>query len=85
MTCAENGSLEMAQRLVDKGADVNAQMSTGWTALHTAAKHGHAHILKMLLENNGDPHLVACHRDIGNGLKVKDVTRDENILILLPC
>ena len=76
MVCAEHGSLEMAKWLVDKGADVNAQMSTGWTAMHTAAKNGHGHILKMLLDNNGDQHLIARHRDFGNCLKVEDVTKN---------
>ena len=83
MVCAEHGSLEMAQWLVDKGADVNAQMTTGWTAMHTAAKNGHNQVLKSLLENNGDPHLIARHRDFGNCLKVEDVTADESILALL--
>jgi len=49
MLAALKGELELASKLVKKGADVN---KTGWTPLHYAASRGHVEIIKMLLENH---------------------------------
>lgn len=48
MLAALNGQLELADKLVKKGADVN---KTGWTPLHYAASNGHVEVIKLLLEN----------------------------------
>ena len=48
MLAALKGELELAEKLVKKGADVN---KTGWTPLHYAASNGHAAVIRMLLEN----------------------------------
>lgn len=49
MLAALKGQLELVQKLVKKGADVN---KTGWTPLHYAASGGHAAIIGLLLENS---------------------------------
>ncbi|MDB5845563.1 MAG: ankyrin repeat protein [Polaromonas sp.] len=49
MLAALRGQLELADRLVKKGADVN---KTGWTPLHYAASGGHAALIGLLLENS---------------------------------
>ena len=49
MLAALKGQLEMAGKLVKKGADVN---KTGWTPLHYAASNGHVEVIKLLLENH---------------------------------
>jgi len=49
MFAALNGHLALAQKLIDKEADVN---KTGWTPLHYAATNGHVEIMRLLLENN---------------------------------
>ena len=49
MLAALKGQLELADKLVKKGADVN---KTGWTPLHYAASNGHVEVIKLLLENH---------------------------------
>lgn len=49
MLASLKGQLELASKLVKKGADVN---KTGWTPLHYAATHGHVAVIKLLLENH---------------------------------
>ena len=49
MLAALKGQLEMADKMVKKGADVN---KTGWTPLHYAASNGHVEVIKLLLENH---------------------------------
>ncbi|MCP5260577.1 MAG: ankyrin repeat domain-containing protein [Rhodoferax sp.] len=43
------GQLEMAQQLVERGADVN---KPGWAPLHYAATRGHVAVMRYLLERN---------------------------------
>ena len=49
MLAAFKGQLELARKLVERGADVN---KTGWTPLHYAATNGHLQIMDLLLENH---------------------------------
>jgi ankyrin repeat protein len=49
MIVALKGDLELARRLVARGAHVN---KTGWTALHYAATNGHLTLIRFLLEQN---------------------------------
>jgi hypothetical protein len=49
MIAALRGDLDLARRLVEKGADVN---KTGWTPLHYAATHGHLAVMRLLLEQH---------------------------------
>lgn len=48
MIAALAGDLELCQKLIAKGADVN---KTGWTPLHYAATHGHLEVIRLLLDN----------------------------------
>jgi ankyrin repeat protein len=48
MIAAINGQLDICQKLITRGADVN---KTGWTPLHYAASRGHTEVIKLLLEN----------------------------------
>lgn len=48
MIAALNGSSDLAQVLIGKGADVN---KTGWTPLHYAATRGHLQMMSLLLDN----------------------------------
>ncbi len=48
MMAALKGQLDMARRLIERGADVN---KTGWTPLHYAATGGHLEIIQLLLDN----------------------------------
>lgn len=49
MLAALNGELDLSEKMVKKGADVN---KTGWTPLHYAASNGHVTVIKLLLENH---------------------------------
>ena len=49
MLAAFKGQLELARKLVERGADVN---KTGWTPLHYAATNGHLQMMDLLLENH---------------------------------
>ena len=76
MLAALKGQLEIVDKLVKKGADVN---KPGWTPLHYAASNGHVEVIKLLLENhayidaespNGStPLMMASH--YGNPQSVK--------------
>lgn len=48
MLAALKGELDLVEKMVKKGADVN---KTGWTALHYAASNGHSAVIRLLLEN----------------------------------
>ncbi len=49
MMAALKGHLDLARRLIERGADVN---KTGWTPLHYAATGGHLAIVELLLEHH---------------------------------
>ena len=49
MMAALKGELDLALKMVSKGADVN---KTGWTPLHYAASNGHVAVIKLLIENH---------------------------------
>ena len=49
MLAAITNQLVWAQKLIDKGADVNQK---GWTPLHYAATKGHIDIMRLLIENH---------------------------------
>ena len=83
MSACENNQLRAVEWLLKNGANPNTSMSTGWTALHAAAKKSNYEVLKLLLNYKGDKHKEAAHRDFGRNLKVEDVTTDDKILELL--
>lgn len=49
MMASIKGYADLAQKLIDRGADVN---KTGWTPLHYAASSGQLIIIAMLIENS---------------------------------
>jgi ankyrin repeat protein len=53
-----NGNVEIAQLLLQNGADVNARSNNGSSPLHVAIKESNLHvdIVKLLLENGADVH-----------------------------
>ncbi len=48
---AIDGSEEVIELLLSRGADVNAPSSEGYTSLHNAARSGHKQIIKLLLDH----------------------------------
>jgi len=55
MCAAKNGKLSLVAWLLDLGAKPNAHDASFRTALHFAARGGHALVVKLLLERNADP------------------------------
>jgi ankyrin repeat protein len=49
MLAAINNQIELAQVLIERGADVNRK---GWTPLHYASTRGHREMMRLLLDNN---------------------------------
>ena len=77
MMASLKGELELAKRLIDRGADVN---KPGWTPLHYAATGGHLEIMQLLLDNyayidaaspNGTtPLMMAAHYGTAEAVKL---------------
>ncbi|XP_028997644.1 kinase D-interacting substrate of 220 kDa B isoform X3 [Betta splendens] len=61
MLAAEQGSLDIVQELIRRGANVNLDDVDCWSALISAAKEGHLEVVKELLENSA----YIEHRDMG--------------------
>ena len=47
-------ALQMAQVLLDRGADVNVTQAGGWTPLHEAANHGNIDMVRLLIRHGAD-------------------------------
>ena len=54
MAAALMGERDAVKLLIDKGADVNAQDTMGWTALILAADKGNLEIVRLLIEKGAD-------------------------------
>jgi ankyrin repeat protein len=54
MIAANNGHLDICRLLIDKGAQVTAKISDGWTPLHYAASHGHVEIVRLFCDHEAD-------------------------------
>ena len=51
---AENGRIEVARLLIERGTKVNVKSQKGWTALHLAAENGHIEMVKFLIERGAE-------------------------------
>lgn len=54
MLAAGHGETRVVKSLLDRGVDVNARDSNGFTALLFAARNGHADTVKLLLAGGAD-------------------------------
>ncbi|XP_055992692.1 B-cell lymphoma 3 protein [Sorex fumeus] len=59
----ENNSLNMVQLLLQHGANVNAQMCSGNSALHSASGRGLLPLVRTLVRSGADSGLKNCHND----------------------
>ena len=53
-TAAKTGDLAGVQAELDKGVDVNAKTSKGWTPLHYATQRGHKEVAELLIAAGAD-------------------------------
>ncbi|KAF2024542.1 ankyrin, partial [Setomelanomma holmii] len=61
---AESGDIELIRKLIEKGADVSAANSRGWTPIFQACKCGHPEAVKALLAKGADA-AESCHCGCG--------------------
>jgi ankyrin repeat protein len=54
MTAAKNGHFAICRLLIDKGAQLEAKTSNGWTPLHCAADQGHVEIVRLFCDRGAD-------------------------------
>ena len=58
---AKEGDLVTAERLIQKGSDVNARGESGWTPLHFAVDEGHKDLVKLLISKGADVNARTAH------------------------
>ena len=78
-SASQAGHLEVVNRLIQAGCDVNAQMDDGDTALYCATLFGHVEVITALLAAGADktikkwdgktPHDLAKNQDCKNALE----------------
>ncbi|XP_015668615.1 2-5A-dependent ribonuclease [Protobothrops mucrosquamatus] len=51
----KKGDLQLAQQLLEEGANINAKVENGWTPLHSAVQRNSENIVNFLLEKGADP------------------------------
>lgn len=73
-----DGSMEMVEFLLSRGANVNQVDSEGWTPLHVAASCGNLEITEFLLRHGASLCLVNCDGDVP-----MDIAEDEATETLL--
>ncbi|XP_007491630.2 B-cell lymphoma 3 protein [Monodelphis domestica] len=75
----ENNSLCMVQLLLQHGANVNAQMYSGSSALHSASGRGLLPLVRTLVRSGADSSLKNCHNDtplmVARNRRVIDILR----------
>jgi hypothetical protein len=81
MYAVEHRQYEMAELLLDKGADVNAQGGHYGNALQAASEGGHKAVVKLLLDKGADANAQGGH--YGNAIQAASYRGHEAIVKLL--
>ena len=76
--CCIDNSIDMAELLLEYGADLNSRDIEGWTPLHAAAATGNVHLISILVDSGAN--LVAINHD--DKMPV-DVAADSDIKYIL--
>ena len=79
---AFNGHFEIAQCLVDRGADVNAADNNGWSPLMWAAQERHISVVNLLLLRGADPNLVGQRGGNYNEPALSDAASNGNLEVV---
>jgi RNA polymerase sigma factor (sigma-70 family) len=76
---AGRGQVEVASRLLDAGADIDAAGGNDWTPLRLALNHGHKKMVDFLVERGADVDIFsAAHR--GDAQRVQDLLMKNSAL-----
>jgi Ankyrin repeats (3 copies) len=81
---ADRGHVGIVSKLLDAGADVNAQLDGGMTALHYAAHNGHTEIVKLLLKKDDAELSLKDSSDRTPMLCAAERGHDEIVSLLAP-
>jgi len=76
MFASRSGYLDIAELLLDHGADVNANEENLWTPLHLASLHGHLETVEVLLNRGADVHARNINGRTPSGLASRSGGRD---------
>lgn len=76
MIAAQQGRLEIAQWLVDQGADVNAENQHKLSALGAAVSENHAELIKLLVQHGADLEARDLHGSTALGKMAWEGNRD---------
>ncbi len=78
---AKNGELQVVERLLSSGAQVNEQDDQGWTPLNWAASNGNVEIVTLLLEHGAD--VTMTDRDNRTSLMTANAANYREVAALL--
>ena len=81
LSAAAKGRRQLVVELVERGANLNAASSTGYTPLHRAAQNGHVEIVEFLLSRGARPDAAANNED--TPLSLATASKHENIVAML--
>jgi len=82
MAAVRQRDLELVNKLLSEGANVNDQDEQGWTALHWAAGSGYAAMVRLLLDHHAD--ITARGRDNRTaGMVARAAARNDVVELLV--
>ncbi|KAK2156361.1 hypothetical protein LSH36_215g01045 [Paralvinella palmiformis] len=73
---AHRGRLNIVNRLLEAGSEVNGMTPNGRTALHVAASRGHGDVMDTLLEHGATPDVVDMDGETPSSIAIKHGHKD---------
>ena len=56
--CCAQGNIELAEKILDAGVDIETRAGTGRTPLYSASRHGRPRLVQLLLERGARVHVM---------------------------
>lgn len=70
--------VEIAELVIHRGVDINAQDEDGLTALHMAARSGNLEMVRLLLDNGADPNITS----VDYGASIHEAVQEDHLDIV---